>query len=70
MKLMFIFKVAKIEAKWRESVCSGYRLRPSPTGYTNAKLFYYEYTKYLVKFPKEVNILTGNNKVLLLLGYA
>ena len=63
---MLIFKASKIKTKWREAAPSGYMLRPSATGYINAKLFY-EYREYFIKFLKEYDILTGNKKVLLLL---
>ena len=63
---MLIFKASKIKTEWREAAPSGYMLRPSATGYINAKLFY-EYGEYFIKFLKESDILTGNKKVLLLL---
>ena len=40
MKLVLIFKTAKIKAEWRKAAPSGYMLRPSPIGYINTKLFY------------------------------
>ena len=61
---MLIFKASKIKTEWREAAPSGYMLRPSATGYINAKLFY-EYGEYFIKFLKESNILTGNKKILL-----
>ena len=63
---MLIFKASKIKTEWREAAPSGYMLRPSATGYINAKLFY-EYGEYFIKFLRESHILTANKKVLLLL---
>ena len=61
---MLIFKASKIKTEWREAAPSGYMLRPSATGYINAKLFY-EYREYFIKFLRESHILTANKKVLL-----
>ena len=58
---MLIFKASKIKTEWREAAPSEYMLRPSATGYINAKLFY-EYGEYFIKFLKESNILTGTNR--------
>ena len=59
---MLIFKASKIKTEWREAAPSGYMLRPSATGYINAKLFY-EYGEYFIKFLRESHILTANKKV-------
>ena len=64
---MLIFKASKIKTEWREAAPSGYMLRPSATGYINAKLFY-EYREYFIKFLRESHILTASKKVLLLLN--
>ena len=66
MKPMIIFKNAAIKKEWREAAPSGYFLRASPHGYINSKLFY-DYGEEFVKFLKQANILTGKNKVLLLM---
>ena len=66
MKPMIVFKNAAIKKEWREAAPSGYFIRPSSSGYINSKIFY-EYGEEFVKFLKGANILTGNNRVLLLM---
>ena len=66
MPPMVIFKVGKIEGKWREAAPSGYALRASKTGYISQELFA-ECGENFVHFLKEKELLGNGQKVLLLL---
>ena len=66
MPPLIIFKANKIKPEWWEAAPTGYMIRGSATGYINGKLFQ-EFGEHFVRFLTEKKILTGNNKVLLLL---
>ena len=64
--LLVIFKASKMKPEWQEAASTRYRIRGSATGYINGKLFQ-EFGEHFIRFLTEKLILTGTNKVLLLL---